>query len=172
MFIRVTAGTMQRADIMNVSDNIAIRLERLNGNSPGELFEKIADIDNRCFTYEKQSAASFREDAARDNKILICAFCNNEAAGFICGAFAADQSDIVSIAVCPEYRRMGIADSLIAEFENALPDITESIFLEVRESNSAAQTLYMKHGFEKISVRKNYYEMPDENAVIMRKFRT
>lgn len=157
---------------MSISDNIAVRLERLGGNTPADIFEKIADIDSRCFTYEKQSAASFREDAARDNKILICAFIENDVVGFICGAFAADQSDIVSVAVCPEYRRMGIADCLIVEFEKALPDIVESIFLEVRESNSAAQALYIKHGFEKIHVRKNYYEQPDENAVIMRKFKT
>lgn len=156
---------------MNISDNIAIRLERLDGNTSADIFDKIADIDSQCFTYEKQSAASFREDASHDNKIVICAFCDNDVVGFICGTFAADQSDIVSVAVRHEYRRLGIADKLIAEFEKALPDVIESIFLEVRESNSAAQALYVKHGFEKISVRKNYYEQPDENAVIMRKLR-
>lgn len=161
---------MQRANKMNISDNIAIKLKRLDGNTPANIFEEIAKIDSQCFTYEKQSATSFKEDAMQDNKIIICAFNENEVVGFICGAFAADQSDIISVAVRPESRRQGIADILINDFENALPDIVESIFLEVRESNSPAQALYTKHGFEKISVRKNYYEQPDENAIIMRKF--
>jgi ribosomal-protein-alanine N-acetyltransferase len=49
----------------------------------------------------------------------------------------------------------------------ALPEITNSIFLEVRESNSAAIALYEKFGFEKLSIRKNFYSFPDENAVVM-----
>lgn len=157
---------------MVISDNIAIRFERIDGNTSADIFEKIADIDAQCFTYESQSAASFKEDTKQDNKILICAFCKNDVVGFISGAFAADQSDIVSVAVRPEYRRHGIADILMNEFEKSLPDIVDSIFLEVRESNSAAQALYTKHGFEKLSIRKNYYQKPDENAVIMRKLKT
>jgi ribosomal-protein-alanine N-acetyltransferase len=51
----------------------------------------------------------------------------------------------------------------------ALPEITNSIFLEVRESNSPAIGLYKKFGFVKISIRKNFYSFPDENAVVMQK---
>lgn len=151
-----------------------IKTQRLSGNVSPYIFDEMEKLESECFTYERQSAESLRADVTMANKIIICAFLKGDRvesilAGFICGFFAADQSDITSIAVYPEYRRMGIADCLMNEFEKYLPKIIESIFLEVRESNIVAQSLYTKHGFEKISVRKNYYERPDENAVVMRK---
>ena len=58
---------------------------------------------------------------------------------------------------------------LISEFEKILPEDTEDIFLEVRESNQIAINFYLKAGFEKISVRKRFYSNPTENALIMKK---
>ena len=42
------------------------------------------------------------------------------------------------------------------------------IFLEVRESNQVAINFYKKNKFKEISVRKNYYSEPNENAIIMK----
>ena len=82
---------------------------------------------------------------------------------------AVGEADITSVAVRPEFRRRGLAYRLMDEFEKLLPDDTESIFLEVRESNSAAIALYEKCGFQRLSIRKNFYSEPRENAAVMQK---
>ena len=65
---------------------------------------------------------------------------------------------------------MGIAKSLMDAIEQYGADKKiESYFLEVRKSNSAAISLYTKMGYKDIGVRKNFYEKPVEDAVIMSK---
>ena len=92
-----------------------------------------------------------------------------EVIALLSGYSAVGEGDITSVAVSLEYRRRGLAAKLIGEFEKMLPADTESIFLEVRESNSGAIALYEKCGFERLSVRKNFYSQPRENAVVMAK---
>ena len=78
---------------------------------------------------------------------------------------------IANVGVLPEYRRQGIAMSLLntlekqAESENA-----EFITLEVRESNTSAVSLYLKRGYTRVGLRKNYYSNPQESAVLMTKY--
>ncbi len=142
---------------------------RAEKNTPTEIFRQLSELDKLCVGADGWSADSFISEAARESGIVLYAAENMQIAGLICGCFGADQSDITSIAVAPEYRRQGIANDLINEFISLLPNMTESIFLEVRESNSAAIALYKKSGFEQVSIRKRFYSAPDENALIMRK---
>ena len=74
------------------------------------------------------------------------------------------------MAVAEKYRRNGVAEALMKEMEERgrQKDVT-IFFLEVRESNDAARRLYEKMGYEQIGVRKNFYEKPAENAIIMSK---
>lgn len=147
-----------------------MNLIKIDGSFSEEIFVRLSELDKLCVGNEGWSADSFRDEAAKDNGIVLCTFDGDRISGLICGYFAADQADIASVAVHPDFRRKGIADSLMDEFERQLPEFTESIFLDVRESNSAAISLYEKHGFERLAIRKNYYEKPDENAVIMQKY--
>ena len=78
-----------------------------------------------------------------------------------------DEAEIVNVATHPDYRRLGLAEELLREFLR-LPPALSQIFLEVRESNTAARTLYAKLGFSAYAVRRNYYEKPTEDAVLMR----
>lgn len=142
---------------------------RIGKGASDELFISLAELDKMCFDAESWSADSFKAEAENDNGIVICVYVDTNVIGLICGYFAADESDIASVAVHPEYRRMGLADRLMDEFESCLPDITNSIYLDVRESNVPAISLYEKHGFKRLTIRKNYYEKPAENAVIMQK---
>ncbi len=78
------------------------------------------------------------------------------------------ESDILNITVRPEARRHGIATQLIEKLaELAAPRGVTVIHLEVRESNVPARSLYEKLGFTVDGIRKNYYEHPKENAVLM-----
>lgn len=79
---------------------------------------------------------------------------------------AADSADIECVYVLPEKRKNGYALSLINALLAELSESgTEKVFLEVRESNVPARSLYKKAGFTEISVRKRYYG--EENAVVM-----
>lgn len=144
-------------------------IEFLKKNSPDDIFRQLSDLDVLCVGNDGWSENSFRSEAEKDNGIVIYISSGNNVIALISGYYAVGEGDITSIAVHPNHRRKGLAQRLIAEFENRLPELTESIFLEVRESNEAAIALYKKCGFEPLSVRKNFYVKPQENAVVMRK---
>lgn len=78
-----------------------------------------------------------------------------------------DEGHIMNIAVDPDYRGLGIGDSLLENMINyASVKNIKHMTLEVRESNLAAISLYCKHGFKKAGIRKGYYQ-DRENAIIM-----
>lgn len=142
---------------------------RADINTNNQIFESLSALDKLCVGADGWSAESFKSEAARDNGIVLYTVENGDVAGLICGFWAADEAEITSVAVAPEHRRKSIAASLMEGYFSALPEDVKSIFLEVRESNSAAIGLYQKFGFQKISIRKNFYSFPDENAVVMQK---
>lgn len=75
-----------------------------------------------------------------------------------------DIYELVKIAVKQEYRSQNIATKFLGEIVDRLE---KGIFLEVRESNEHAISLYKKIGFETMGVRKKYYKDTGENAIIM-----
>lgn len=142
---------------------------RVCGNTPSNVFDALAALEKITVGEDGWSASSFRSEAEKENGYVLCIFDNDRIAALLTGYYAVGEGDITNVAVAPEYRRRGLAQKLIAEFEILLPGDSEEIFLEVRESNFPAIALYEKCGFEKISVRKNFYSSPRENAVIMKK---
>lgn len=142
---------------------------RLTDDSSPKIFEALSVLDKLCVGADGWSAESIRSEAAKETGIVFCCYAGNAVAGLICGYFAGGESEINSIAVHPDNRRNGIASRLISKFIDALPYNTESIFLEVRTSNDNALALYEKCGFERLSVRKNFYINPREDAVVMKK---
>lgn len=88
--------------------------------------------------------------------------------GYICANHLLDEAHILNLTVHPEHRQQGIASRLAKHMIGLLrKEGCETIFLEVRESNRAARSMYEKAGFREISRRKAYYTMPLEDAVIM-----
>lgn len=91
--------------------------------------------------------------------------------GYIWARFVLDEGDIGNIAVAPGFRRRGAGAALLkALLEEAERRQAAVVQLEVRESNLAARRLYEKNGFETVGKRKNYYEKPAEDAILMSKF--
>ena len=83
-----------------------------------------------------------------------------------------DEGDIGNVAVAPEHRRQGIADALLdALCARAAALNLAFLTLEVRASNAPAIALYRKHGFQTVGQRRNYYQKPDEDALLMTWFR-
>jgi ribosomal-protein-alanine N-acetyltransferase len=95
-----------------------------------------------------------------------------EAGGAVCGFFVVrmvgDEAEILNLAVDPTKRRVGVANALwneaVAEFRRKG---VRSVFLEVRESNTAAIHFYEKQGFARTGLRAGYYREPAEAAVLM-----
>ncbi|WP_105106856.1 ribosomal protein S18-alanine N-acetyltransferase [Streptococcus suis] len=95
------------------------------------------------------------------------AYEGQELVGFLAVQTVLDEMEILQIAVRADFQKLGIASQLMA----AVMDWDGDIFLEVRESNSAAQALYTRQHFTKIGKRKDYYRHPVEDAVIMKRER-
>jgi len=89
--------------------------------------------------------------------------------GYIIAHHAVDEAEILNLGVGPGERRRGIGRGLVEAMLAALREegIT-TVFLEVRESNSAAQHLYALLGFVQVGRRRRYYRLPTEDAVILR----
>ena len=79
-----------------------------------------------------------------------------------------DEAHVANIATHPEYRRQGIGMRLLAyALRHMLQEGARSSFLEVRESNIAAQEMYRKFGYEVTGRRRHYYRDNDEDALLM-----
>ncbi len=144
-------------------------LDILDSDFSDDIFEQLSALDKLCVGADGWSADSFRSEAEKDTGHILYITDSGKVIALLSGYHAVGEGDITSVAVHPDYRRKGLAKKLIEKFENSLPEDTESIFLEVRESNCGAITLYEKCGFERLSVRKNFYSQPRENAVVMQK---
>ena len=93
---------------------------------------------------------------------------NERVTGYIGMYKSFEEGEITNIAVASEYRHNGIGKMLMDEMKKTAGEKEiKRILLEVRESNKNAMTLYEKSGFEKIGKRKNFYEKPREDALIM-----
>ena len=78
---------------------------------------------------------------------------------------AADEREILNLAVAPDFRRKGVARALL---DSALQGFRGGVFLEVRESNGVAQEFYKSLGFKELSKRTGYYDSPPETAIVMK----
>lgn len=93
--------------------------------------------------------------------------------GFVLSRKAADEAEILTIAVAPSGRRKGVASALLATHLGRLAAAgTKILFLEVDGENLAALALYASFGFRRVGERKAYYARPgeaDATALIMRR---
>jgi [ribosomal protein S18]-alanine N-acetyltransferase len=103
--------------------------------------------------------------------VLVCE-ANAQVIGFVAARQAADEAEILNIAVHRDFRRKGVASALLlAALDAFRRSHIATVFLELRESNLPARALYERHGFVPSGRRKLYYTNPTEDAVCMlRKF--
>lgn len=81
-----------------------------------------------------------------------------------------DEMELVSVAVSPKYKRRGVGEFMMRRMcRFAEQHRAQFIYLDVRQSNLAAQRLYEKFGFNKVGVRRRYYSDNQEDAIIMKK---
>ncbi len=94
-------------------------------------------------------------------------------AGFVLSQIAVGEAEILTIAVAPQWRRRGIATSLLAPHLSGLAATrVDRLFLEVDAENTAARALYANFGFEQVGERKAYYRRAGARlagALVMRR---
>jgi ribosomal-protein-alanine acetyltransferase len=89
--------------------------------------------------------------------------------GFLVASHVAPEWELENIVVAPRARRKGLGKRLLGALLSAARETKSSaVFLEVRESNTAACTLYERAGFEQAGLRKSYYLDPTEDAILYR----
>lgn len=129
--------------------------------------EELYAIERECFgsswTFE-----ILREEWENPLSVTVTHREGGKLAAFALGRVVADEGELYQIGTLSEFRRRGIAERLLAELHGKMREKGASVcFLEVRSRNVSAIALYEKSGYERISVRKGYYN--DDDAVIMRK---
>lgn len=129
----------------------------------------IAQLEQICFS-DPWSANSIRYELTNPLSYWLVAECDGKVVGYIGSQTVIDSTDMMNIAVAPDYRRMGIAQQMIALLIDELKnrEVT-SLMLEVRVSNDSAIALYQKLGFEQVGRRPGYYHNPKEDAYVLRK---
>ena len=109
--------------------------------------------------------------AGRDTPVYIACDARRKIAGFAMLRLAADEAELITIAVDNRWRRKGIGKALMhALFEDLAMTPARKLFLEVAADNPAALKLYGAHGFRKISERQGYYARLDgqpATAIVM-----
>ena len=131
--------------------NPILEIEEASFKNPTtrEWYERELERPEVCFIYVLRTAES---PAA-----AFCAFWR-----------VADQAHINNLAVRPELRRRGLGSQMLeAVIAEARRLGAETLSLEVRRSNVAAQRLYLRAGFREEAVRKSYYTQPVEDALVL-----
>ena len=129
---------------------------------------QIVALEQVCFPTDPWSEALFR--AALENPAVAILLAQSEDGailGYAVLSTVLDEGNLDNIAVAPEARRQGIADALLGALTGFGREHLSVLMLEVRASNAPAIALYEKHGFACVGRRKNYYDVPKEDAILM-----
>ena len=131
--------------------------------------DAIVRVENACFSTPWSIDAIKHEIC--ENKLadfMIACDEENNIIGYIGIWTLLDECQINKIAVMPEKRKIGIGKTILNHVIELTRDMgVKSWYLEVRESNTAAQALYRSAGFSSVGTRMNYYINPVEDAVLM-----
>ena len=129
----------------------------------------VAAIETMCFR-DPWSENSVRSELSNPLSVWLVAEENGVVRGYVGSQTVLDETDMMNIAVHPDFRRKGIAAALITKLVSQLKARGSRILrLEGRESNAPAIALYESLGFAQLGLRKNYYRNPKENALILGK---
>lgn len=132
--------------------------------------DQVVQIEEELFS-QPWSKEGFLGSLKEKSTLYLCAEIDGKIAGY-CGLLQVlDEADITNVAIAFEFRRQGIARQMLQELiRRGMVRGIKNFTLEVRESNLPAQKLYEQLGFENCGIRKNFYDFPREDAVIMWKY--
>lgn len=130
---------------------------------------QIAELEKLCF-HDPWSISSIASEVNNRLSLWLVAAEDDQVIGYVGSQTVLGETDMMNIAVHPEYRKQGIATLLINDLVDKLKEQgSHSLMLEVRASNEPAISVYRKLDFMEVGRRKNYYRNPKEDALILRK---
>lgn len=130
---------------------------------------QIAALEKRFFSapWDEKSVQS---ELSNDLSYWLVAMDGDIVTGYVGSQTVLGESDMMNLAVHPDYQRQGIGEALVlALMEGLKAQGSHCLTLEVRASNDPAKHLYEKLGFQVVGRRRNYYRSPREDADILRK---
>ena len=136
-------------------------IKKLTSNNINYI-EQIFNLEKEIFKNSAFNKGYIETLIKGDNSFIYIYLIEDKICGYLMVLDSIDVYEILAIATIEEYRNKGIAQELLDKIK------IKDIFLEVRESNQIAISFYKKNKFKEISIRKNYYSEPNENAIIMK----
>ena len=129
---------------------------------------QLVRLEERCFS-EPWTGETLRvQFSDRFHTFLVAEGPGGEVLGYAAMTHVLDEGSVSNLAVAPEARRRGIGQELLkALLARSAALGLAFVTLEVRESNAPARALYEKYGFAASGRRKNYYDRPKEDALLM-----
>ena len=164
---RLRAAIDTETELLRAPSAEGIEIIPLGEDCPEHISAAIAALE------EKEFSAPWTEDMLRrafadENKLFFAAMDGELCAGYIGSQLIFEELEIFNVATDEAYRGRGIAKALAGKLiDEAKEKGAQRITLEVRESNAPAIGLYEKLGFAEVGRRKNYYQKPREDAILM-----
>ena len=143
---------------------VTLRIEKLKRRD----LRKVLRIEGVVFPEPWSPEVFNSELALRKGRLYRGAWDRDEMAGYIGFMIVDDEAHMTTIATAPAYQRTGVATTMIVDGIRTLRgDGVKHISLEVAVNNEAAQALYRRFGFAPVAVRKNYYPVTGQDALVM-----
>ena len=131
-----------------------------------ELYE-LYEIEQACFG-DSWTLEMLRAELLNPLTVTVSERVDGKLAAFAFGRVVTDEAELFQIGTLPGYRGRGLAKLLLERLHGEMRERGAAVcFLEVRSRNSAAISLYENSGYERISVRRDYY--PDDDAIVMKR---
>ena len=132
---------------------------------------QLAELEKQCFStpWTAEQLRGQMKDSLHE--FIAAEDSSGTVLGYVGMTYVIDEGYISNVAAAPAYRRQGIGGKLIEALLKRAEELKLAfVTLEVRESNGPAIELYKKYGFSQVGLRKKYYDLPKENAILMTKF--
>jgi len=129
--------------------------------------ESVARLEQQIFT-DAWSEKSILDTMNQSQAFILVSEEDNVINGYCIVYFVLDEAEIARIAVDSAMRKQGVGQELLrATCRVGMQKGIARILLDVRESNDSARRFYRAFGFEEDGIRKNFYQNPNEHAVLM-----
>lgn len=129
--------------------------------------ESVYGLEVECFE-RPWSLQSIEKEVENNNSLFCVCEKDGNIVGYAGMYYVCGEGDITNVAITKNYRGKGLGNELLTEmFRIANENNVFEFTLEVRETNIIARNLYEKLGFKVEGVRKNFYDNPVENGIIM-----
>lgn len=129
---------------------------------------RVMEIENQSFSTPWKES-TFRGLIKRTDTDVLVAEDERGVLGYAAAWTVIDQAELGNVAVDPRARGTGVGGALVdAVVEHVRARGGREIFLEVRETNHSAQSIYRHRGFDVVGRRRSYYSLPKEDALVMR----